>query len=33
MEWMEYYKEKNEAQLTGMKEGDKDDLTRAVCSK
>ena len=33
MESMEDYKEKQEVQLTWMKEGDKDDLTRAVCSK
>ena len=33
MEWMEDYKEKHEAQLTGMKEGDKDDLSRSTWSK
>ena len=30
---MEDYKGKHEAQLTWMKEGDKGDLARAVCSK
>ena len=33
MEWMENDKEKHEAQLTGTKEGDKDDLDHDAWSK